>query len=304
MRFLDRSAVLGALSPTEAIDVLEGLFAAEELPRSPLRTIHRLSESAQLLLMPSAGPDGAGVKVITVVSGNPDRGLPLIDGLYLLLEPETYRPRLVLDGAALTSLRTGALSGLATRYLARPDSSKLVVFGAGAQARIHIEMMAAVRPIESVAVVAPSGRRVEEALEVARNLGLGAERAGPEAVAQADIVCTCTTSPTPVFEGSLLPPGVHINAVGAFSPQTRELDSETVKGAKIVVEDREVALEEAGDLLIPLAEGCIGAADIVAELGDLAKGRVARQGAGDRTVFKAVGAAFEDLALALAIAEA
>jgi ornithine cyclodeaminase len=250
--------------------------------------------------MPATGPQGTGVKLLTVTAGNPEMGRPLIQGLYVLFSAGTQEPEAAIDGAALTTLRTGAVSGLATRYLAREEAARLVIFGAGTQARSHLEAMLAVRPVETVTFVSRTADRAEALAGSAREMGVTAEVAGPDAVGTAHIVCTCTTSPTPVFEGSLLSAGSHVNAVGAYTPQTRELDDVAIVRARVVVETMEVALAEAGDLLIPLGAGSIGPDHVVADLSEVVRGVTVRRTPEDVTVFKSVGVAFEDLVVARA----
>ena len=297
MRFID-AAELARLVPMEkAIAALDSAFGAARLPAAPQRT-HLAVEGGDLLLMPAAGEGGVGVKLVTVTPSNPARGLPLIHGLYVLFAPDTLAPLAAIDGAALTGLRTAAVSGLATRYLARPDARRLVIFGAGTQARAHLDAMSAVRPIAQARVVSRSREKAERFVEIARELGLDAAVASPDAVADADIVCACTTSPTPVFDGSLLREGTHVNAVGAYTPTTRELDDVTVRRSRLVVETREAALAEAGDLLIPLQAGIIARSNIVADLSEVVRGAPVRRATADITVFKSVGVAYEDLAVA------
>jgi len=291
---------LGRLLPMEAaVDALEAAFGSGALPAAPLRT-HIETEAGSLVAMPATGPQGTGVKLLTVTSGNPEVGRPLIQGLYILFSAGTQEPEAVIEGAALTALRTGAVSGLATRYLAREEAARLVIFGAGTQARSHLEAMLAVRPVDRVTIVSRTADRANALAGSARELGVTAEVAGPAAVERADIVCTCTTSPTPVFEGSLLSRGSHVNAVGAYTPQTRELDDDTIGRARVVVETRVVALAEAGDLLIPLGAGSIGPDHVVADLSEVVHGVTVRRSPEEVTVFKSVGVAFEDLVVARA----
>jgi ornithine cyclodeaminase len=291
---------LEALLPMKAaIDALETAFVAQERPDAPLRT--RIDTgSGDLLLMPASGPSGTGVKLVTVNPSNPDRGLPLIHALYALFAAETLEPLAVFDGGALTGLRTAAVSGLATRQLSRLDSRTLVLFGAGVQGRSHLEAMRTVRPVEEVWVVSRTEERARDLAARAEGTGLVAHLGEPGAVAEADLVCTCTTSGEPLFDGAKLKPGAHVNAVGAYRPETRELDTETVRRGRIVVETREAALAEAGDLVIPLREGAITEADILADLSEAIRGAEVRTGPDDITVFKSVGVAFEDLAVASA----
>jgi ornithine cyclodeaminase/alanine dehydrogenase-like protein (mu-crystallin family) len=291
-------AELGRLVPMDrAIDVLERTFRAETLPRSPQRS-RTAAGPGELLLMPGIGSEGVGVKVVTVNPENPRRGLPFVHAVYVMFDPASLAPVALIDGEALTALRTAAVSGLATRHLALPDAERLVVFGAGTTATTHLEAMRAVRPIRRVRIVSRTRARAEALADRARAAGLDAGVGEPVDVVEADVVCTCTTSPEPVFEGSLLRPGTHVNAIGAFSPDSRELDDEAIRRARVVVETREAALAEAGDIVIPLRAGVIGESHVVADLAQLVRGARVRTDPGDVTVFKSVGIAVEDLAVA------
>jgi ornithine cyclodeaminase len=178
-----------------------------------------------------------------------------------------------------------------------------VIFGAGVQARSHLDAIRAVRPIERVVVVSRTRDRAEALVRDARDVGLEAAVGEPSDAASADIVCTCTTSSDPVIAGSLLAPGAHVNAVGAYTPQMREVDTEGVHRARVVVETREAAMAEAGDLLIPIAEGAIGPDHILADLAEVVRGAEVRATEEDVTLFKSVGVAFEDLVVASAAME-
>ena len=164
--------------------------------------------------------------------------------------------------------------------------------------------MCAVRPVTDLVVVSRSPGAAEALVQEGADRGLSARLGEPGAVAEADLVCTCTTSDTPLFDGSLLKPGAHVNAVGAHLPVARELDTATVRRARVVVETREVALEEAGELAIPLAEGAIDADHVAADLAETVRGAEVRRSSEDVTVFKSVGMAFEDLVVARAIVDA
>jgi ornithine cyclodeaminase/alanine dehydrogenase-like protein (mu-crystallin family) len=280
-----------------AIDALEDAFAAER-SETPLRS-HVEVDGGTLLMMPAAGVEGVGVKLITINEANPKRGLPLIQGVYALFAPDTLTPEAVIDGSALTGIRTAAVSGLATKHLARREASRLVIFGAGTQAHTHLEAVAAVRSVSSMVVVTRTAERGATLVDRARSMGIDAELGSPEAVADADIVCTCTTSSVPVFDGALLPKGAHVNAVGAYRPDARELDETVMTRARIVVETKSAALEEAGDVVLPLRAGLLTENSLV-ELAAVISGRSVRRGPDDVTVFKSVGVGFEDLAVARA----
>jgi ornithine cyclodeaminase/alanine dehydrogenase-like protein (mu-crystallin family) len=300
--FLGAEELRRLVSMDAAIDALESALVAGRLPEAPPRS--RVETGAgELLLMPAAGDQGIGVKLVTVAPRNPGQGRPLVQAVYALFDPESLAPEALFDGAALTALRTGAVSGLATRYLARSDASRLVLFGAGVQATAHLEAMLAVRSVERVWVVSRTPERAERLAARAADAGLRAETATPEAVSEADLICTCTTSPSSVFDGARLRPGTHINAVGAYRPDQREVDDETIGQARIAVETREAALAETGDLLIPMESGVIEPSDILADLAEVVQGAPVRRGPDDITLFESVGVAFEDLIVARAAAE-
>ena len=300
---IDADELARLLPMRAAIDALERAFSGPALPEAPRRT-HVEVPGGELLLMPAAGEPGVGVKLVTLNPSNPERGLPFVQGAYVLFDADTLSPEAVLEGAALTNLRTAAVSGLATRHLARPEASRLVLFGAGATANAHLDAMLAVRPFRTVRVVSRSEGPANALAERARAAGLDAAVVGPEAVAEADVVCTCTTSERPVFDGTLLQPGMHVNAIGAYRPDMRELDDEAVARARVAVETREAAMAEAGDLLFPLRSGRIGRDHVVADLGEVVRGATVRRGPEDVTVFKSVGIAPEDLIVARAAVDA
>jgi ornithine cyclodeaminase/alanine dehydrogenase-like protein (mu-crystallin family) len=290
VRTLGPAELRAALPWPVAIAALEAAFRDEDPGDTPPRS-HLAVPGGELLLMPAyAAAGGAGVKLVTLAAGNPARGLPFIHAAYVLFAPGTLVPEALLDGTELTAIRTAAVSALATDRLARPDARALVVFGAGTQARAHVAAMRAVRPIETVSIV---GRDPARARTLADELG--AVVAGPEAIAGADIVCTCTTSAQPLFDGAQLTPGTHVNAIGAYRADLRELDDAAMRRATVVVETRAAALSEAGDVIqAGLAPGTL------VELADLVRGTAVRPEPGAITVFKSVGLALEDLAIARA----
>ncbi len=294
---LDLQAALGYAA---AVDALEAAFRTEDPSAGPARS-HLEIPGGELLLMPAHTAAGSGVKLVTISHTNPSRGLPLIHGLYVLFAPETLAPVALLDGAALTALRTAAVSALATRHLARADARRLVVFGAGAQARAHVAAMRAVRELEHVAIVGRDQARAEALAGEVRADGLPADVADATAVRDADIVCTCTTSRTPLFEAALVAPGTHVNAVGAYRPDARELGGDLLARALVVVETRASALAEAGDIVLAVADGAVEAGAL-RELAAVVRGTERRAGDAQVTVFKSVGLAFEDLVVAAAAA--
>ena len=302
LRVIGAEEIRARLPMAAAIDALEDAFRTRDPGAGPLRS-HVETAAGSLLLMPATGEDGVGVKLVTLTPDNPGKALPLIHAVYVLFEADTQAPAAILDGGSLTALRTAAVSGLATRHLATEDARRLVLFGAGVQATAHLDAMRAVRPVREVVVVSRSRGPAETLADRARASGLEASVGEPGSVADADLVCTCTTASDPVFDGTVLRAGAHVNAVGSYQPQARELDTETVRRARVVVETREVAMEEAGDLLIPISEGAIGPEHVVADLKAVVRGEEVRRSRDDVTVFKSVGMAFEDLAVARAIVD-
>jgi ornithine cyclodeaminase/alanine dehydrogenase-like protein (mu-crystallin family) len=299
---IDAEALRRALPYADAVDILESAFSADAGAAVPARR-HLRVPGGEMLLMPAFAGCGVGVKLVTIARENRDRGLPLIQGVYVLFAAETLAPRAIIDAAALTAVRTAAVSALATRYLARPDARRLVVFGGGAQAAAHVDAMRAVRPIDHVAIVGTGSERTRRLVERIRREGLAADLASPEAVGSADIVCTCTTSATPVFEAGALARGAHVNAVGAYRSDLRELPAQLLRDTLLTVETREAALAEAGDIVLAIDEGHLTADDIAGDLHGVVSGAVTRPPDGEGTsVFKSVGLALEDLVLAHAAA--
>lgn len=296
--YVDGAELRRLVPVSAAVEALEQTFRTGDV-EVPQRS-HLSVGPGELLVMPAWGRAAMGVKLVTVAPNNPAAGRPLINGVYVLFSAGSLEPVLILDGAAVTALRTPAVSALATKHLARRDARRLVVFGAGTQARGHVEAMRAIRPIDSVVVV---GRSPEGAASIVESLrGEVEARVGAaEDVAEADVVCTCTTSATPLFDGTRLKRGTHVNAVGAYKPHARELDDATIRRAAVYVEDRSAALAEAGDVIGPIASGALDGAS-VRDLSRLVK--EGRPDGADVTVFKSVGLASEDLAVAAAAAAA
>jgi len=274
--------LMARLPMLAAIDALERALRAAPFPATPQR-LHlevdaapRGGEPAELLVMPAATPGWAGTKLVALTAANPARGLPLVTSSYLLFGPPGLQPRAVLDGAALTGLRTAAVSGLATRLAARPDARRVVIVGSGVQARAHVAAMAAVIEDPEVTVVARDPLATVALIDDVRAAGSDVLIAagGPEDLARADVICLCTSSPVPVIGLADVARGVHINAVGAYRPDRREVASDLVAASVVLVETRAAALAEKGDLLLAEQEGCWSPEAVRADLHELASGSV------------------------------
>ena len=324
MKILSAAEVDAALDDLALIDRLDALFRAG--CEMPVRHHHVVAEptgpgsaDAMLLLMPAwtrpqpggNGMSHLGIKVVTVFPDNGKRSLPSIYGQYLLLDGTTGQTVAMLDGTMLTKRRTACASGLASRYLSRPDARRLLMIGTGALAPELIRVHAKVRPIEEVEIW---GRRPEEAERLARKLSASLPQAlarpvtvraaadRRRAVASADIISCATLSSLPLVEGGWLRDGQHVDLVGAYTPKMRESDDEAVRRARVYVDTRAGALKEGGDIVQPLAAGAIGESQVIADLYELARGQRPGRAPGDVTaitLFKSVGAALEDLAAAV-----
>lgn len=274
-----------------AIDALAAALRDGLDPEAgPPRAVVPVSRG-QLLLMPAEWGRFAGVKIATVAPGNPGRGLARIQGRYLLLDAETLAPLEVLDGVELTSVRTAAVSAVAVDALAEPDAARLVVFGAGPQARSHVEAVRAVRPVSDIVVAGRDpGRARALAEEVGGRVGTASDVEG------ADLVACCTTAREPLFDGALLAPRATVVAVGSHEPQAREVDDETVRRSTVVVESRATALREAGDVVQAVAAGACAPGELVG-LAAVVRGE-AKAAPDAPRLFKSVGMAWEDLVIA------
>jgi alanine dehydrogenase len=254
------------------------------------------------LAMPAfvAGDPGAlTVKIVTVYGQNPARyGLPTIQGVLLLHDARTGQLLALMDAEELTAVRTGAASGVATKYLALTDASTVTIFGAGAQAGPQLAAVCAVRPITRAIVVTASGAKdATFCAQMVAELGIEvtATHDARFAVEQADIICTATNATTPIFDGGWLRPGVHINAIGAYNAAMRELDTVAVQRSRVYVDHHPAAQAEAGDLLIPIANGELSYDHVVGSLGELVTSQVRGRGTADEiTLFKSVGLAMQD----------
>lgn len=308
MLILTRHDVEALLTMPDAIAAVETGFrqlaaGAVEMPQrlatviAPHNGIH-LAMPAFVAGDPAANDPGTlSIKVVTVYNDNRARyDLPTIHAVLLLHDARTGQALALMDAEHLTAMRTGAVSGVATRWLARPDASVVTIFGAGVQAATQLLAMAAVRPLRQVHVVA-LGDIDAFCTQMTAQLAIPVTPAADTraAVEAADLICTATNSPTPLFDGAWLRPGTHINAIGAYTRTTRELDSESVRRSRVIVDRRQAAQVEAGDIVIPTQEGVIGPDHVAGELAEVVTAAVpGRTTPQEITIFKSVGLALQD----------
>ena len=296
-----------ALPMDEAIQAMKCAYASLSDGRAevPLRTRLPIPGRDMVsLFMPayakSEDVEALALKVVSLVSDNPKRGLAFIQAAVLALDPQTGRPTALLEGASLTAIRTGAGSGAAIDILARADAQVVAVFGAGPQGRTQLEAACAARKIKSAFIV---DHTMEKAKALAESLA-GTGRIptkirfatnAKEAASNADIICAATTSSRPIFDDRDVRPGTHISAVGGYTPQMQEIPAETVARARVFVDSRSACLAEAGDLIQPIQAGVFDESHIFAELGEvILRNKPGRTSAEEITFFKSVGVAVQD----------
>ncbi len=309
MRFVSADEIAAVLQFPALIAAIADAFRAEITV--PLRHHHAMGRKggeATLLLMPAWTAEGAqnfiGTKVATVFPGNVAGGQASVTGTYLLMKGDSGEPLAAIDGRVFTLWRTAASSALAASFLARDDAESLLMVGAGALAPYLIRAHASVRPLRRIAIWNRTRARAESLAAAFSSLGFDARVADDleSAVGAADIVSCATLSSTPLVQGNWLQPGTHLDLVGGFKPAMREADDETLKRARLYVDTRAGALQEAGDIVDPLRRGVIREQDIQGDLCDLCRGRVKGRASLDEiTLFKSVGTAIEDLATAMLI---
>jgi alanine dehydrogenase len=309
MLILTAAEVKKALPMIDAIEAMKRAYASLSDGKAEVPLRARLSvpsQDAVSLFMPAyvqtESGDALAVKVVSLFPKNPERqrSLALIQAAVLVLDAETGRTMALLEGSSLTAIRTGAASGAAIDLLSRSDSKVVAVFGAGAQGRTQLEAACSVRKIEKAWVFDTSFEHAQAFVKemagngpVPKDLRI-AESSG-QAVSEADIVCTATTSTTPVFTDADLKPGTHISAIGSYTPEMQEVPAETVARALVVVDSRSATLAETGDLLRPMQDGLFDEGHIYAELGEIVLGRKAGRKSPDQiTYFKSVGVAVQD----------
>lgn len=314
MLVLSKQDIQNIFTVQDAINAVKQAFTIYSQGKSdvpPRVNIDMPKQKGQSLFMPAyvEGLDCAGIKIVSVFPGNTEKGLPSVPAKMLLLDGKTGEVCCIMDGTYLTQLRTGAASGAATDLLARKDAENMVLFGTGGQAAAQLESVLAVRNIKNVKVV---GINKDKAVMFSEKMqkelqGYGAVITVCEnvdaAVSEADIITAVTTSKKPVFDGSKVKKGTHINGVGSYTPEMQELDEYIVKKAdRVFVDSFEAVLSEAGDLIIPMKKGLINENRITGELGEILSGKLpGRIAAEDITIFKTVGIAVTDVVAAYCI---
>lgn len=308
LMLLSAADIQTALPMPAAITAMKTGFVALSTGQAtvPLRAAVPVPEyEAVSLFMPAYLPGtGLALKIVSVFPHNTQQNKPIIYGLVVALDATTGEPLALLDGAFLTAWRTGAGSGAATALLARPDARIGAVIGCGAQARTQVIAIDTARSLEEIRVYAPRPERVQAFIAEVQpqvKARLSAVASSAEAVREADVICTATTSSQPVFDGNWLKPGAHVNGVGSYTLQMQEVDAAAVRRARLFVDARAAALAEAGDLV-----SAHTGPDDWTELGEVAAGlKPGRQSPDDVTFFKSVGVAVQDVAAAsAALAEA
>ena len=316
MLILNASEVRKALPMTAAIEAMKSAYAALSSGKAevPLRIqLPVPPQEGVSLIMPafvSAGDEALAIKIVSVFPKNRAMGLPMINAAVLVLNPKTGIPQAILEGGALTAIRTGAASGAATDILARPDSKTAAIFGAGVQGRTQLEAVCSARSIETAWIFDVDS--AQAAAFIAEIAGQGAipddlrvALTPEDALAEADIICAATTATSPVFPDQAIKPGAHINGVGSYTLEMIEIPPETAGRATVFVDSRQTALEEAGELAAAISQGLLLPGDLT-ELGNVVNGKIpGRENAEQITFFKSVGVAVQDaLAAQLALENA
>lgn len=304
--FLSSDDVRQALPMKDAIEAMrDGFVSLSNNEAIVPQRIHTVMEkyNSMALFMPVYLPSQnlAAVKLVTVANDNSKRNLPLIHGLVMVVEASTGLPKAVIDGAALTAIRTGAASGLATELLARKDSKAVAIFGGGIQGRTQLEAVAEVRKIERAIIFDPDNNNADKFVsDMAGKLGVSISVGqSMNELKEVDVICTATTSPKPVFDDQYIADGTHINAVGSYQLKMREIPAETVLRSKVIVDSVDACLAEAGEFLINLDDKRQPKDLIHAELGQIVSSEISgRTGESEISLFKSVGNAVQDLAAA------
>jgi ornithine cyclodeaminase/alanine dehydrogenase len=310
---LNREEVASVLTMKDTIDAVEQSFRdlAEGKAEMPLRPTIRVAQPPGLInVMPAyLGTLGAlGMKLVSSYPENPSKHqMPTVQATILYSDCRTGKLLAVMEGGYITAMRTGAASGVATKYMARRNAATAGVLGSGIQAETQLEAVCTVRPIKSAKVFSPTpAHRESFAKRMSAKLGIEVKAVAEaaEAVRGCDVVIAASAAKQPILKGEWLAPGTHINGIGSHSTDARELDELAVKRSKVVVDSMEAAMREAGDLLIPMADGVIGKDHVYAELGEVVLGKKPGRGGDDEiTLFKSQGLAIEDVSTAKVVYE-
>ena len=308
MIFFHKNQIYEMVSMAEAIDAMKEAFI--QLSRGEAFVPQRASlnipdKNATCLVMPAyaMGSPYYSVKTVSINYSNPDKGLPLIHAVVQVFDAEKGNLVATLDGKSITAIRTAAASGLATDLLAKQDAKVCAIFGTGVQAKSHLEAMMVVRKIEKFIIISRKEESANRFIESqARDIAI--EIGTKESIFEADIICTTTPSQSPLFNHENIKNGCHINVVGSHQADYREVPTETVMKSKVVIDSLEACKKEAGDLLIPVQEGKWNLEKLHGELGQIASGEIlGRESDKEITLFKSVGIAIQDLAMANLIME-
>ena len=302
--FVTKDRIASLLPMEECIEVMEKMFrslAAGECLQ-PLRNIMRLPDGNGVLgMMPGhAGKLGVmGIKVITVFHANSEDGLPSHQGIVILFDAKHGQPLMLFDALEITAIRTAAASAVATKILSRENSSTLAILGSGEQAKRHIEAMLLVRNIKQINLWSrneKNAKQLANELSGEYNIPVHIKKDVQQALRQADIICTVTSSKEPLVKGEWIAPGTHINAVGSSTPFARELDTAAIIRSKLFTDCYESLFNEAGDFLIPKKDGAVTDDHVKAEIGEVLTGsKKGRESNDEITVFKSLGIAAEDI---------
>lgn len=306
IRLIKTSEITTSFTMHEAIDSMKIAFSKLSSGDCyiPKRYIARVKdESLTLLLKPAFvnKHDKSSIKIITQKDSNPNSNIPTILGIVLLLDTNTGEILSIMDGAFITALRTGAASGLATKYFSRKDSTKLAIFGCGAQGRTQLKAVNSVREIEKIWIFDKSPEKGKIFIEEMRSeTNAKIEYSNKlDILKEVDIICTATNSEAPLFYRSHLKDGVHINAIGSFQPHMQELDPEIIKSSRIFLDDRDACLNESGDFLKAFEEISLVDKKLKGEIGEYLLNRIeGRQSSEEITLFKSVGNAIQDFVVA------
>ena len=304
--FYDEANVKASILMPDAIHAMRNAFIA--LSNGSAIVPNRINlpmedQNALHLSMPAyiKGGEYNTIKLVDVHFDNPQKGLPLINGVILVMNAKKGDPLALIEGKSVTALRTGAGTGLATDLLARKNSKRAIIFGTGAQAKTQIDAIRCVRNLTSIIVI---GKSEEKTIKFCNSFDSIIQPGEMSDLKNADIICTATTSKTPLFNFEDIKAGVHINAIGAHQADTRELDTSLIQKSKVYIDQLSSSQIEAGDLIIPINEGKYNWNNIEGELGELIDEKIAGRTSEDEiTIFNSIGNAVQDLVIASMVFE-